>query len=98
MSDLNEESLANLTKLCRINCSDEELKTLLQNLKSILGYIDQLKEVDTEDVPVCNHVSEEIETFMREDEVTEALDRNTFLENSPSHVGGMVRVPTVIKF
>ncbi|MDN3508680.1 MAG: Asp-tRNA(Asn)/Glu-tRNA(Gln) amidotransferase subunit GatC [Candidatus Neptunochlamydia sp.] len=97
MYDLNEESLGNLTKLCRINCSDEELETLLQNLKSILGCIDQLKEVDTEDVPVCNHVSEEVGTFMREDEVTESLDRNAFLENSPSHIGGMVRVPTVIK-
>ncbi|MDJ0652426.1 MAG: Asp-tRNA(Asn)/Glu-tRNA(Gln) amidotransferase subunit GatC [Simkaniaceae bacterium] len=98
MSDLNKESLADLTKLCRINCSDDELKALLQNLKSILGYIDQLKEVDTKDVPVCNHVSQEVETFMREDEVTESLDRTIFLENSPSHVGGMVRVPTVIKF
>lgn len=98
MPDLNEETLASLTKLCRINCLDEELKTLLKNLQSILGYIDQLKEVDTKGIPVCNHVSEEIETFMREDEVTESLDRDTFLENSPSHVGGMIRVPTVIKF
>ncbi|QVL56868.1 MAG: Asp-tRNA(Asn)/Glu-tRNA(Gln) amidotransferase subunit GatC [Simkaniaceae bacterium] len=98
MSDLDKETLIDLTKLCRINCSNEELKTLLSNLQSILGYIDQLKEVDTEDVPVCNHVSVEIETFMREDEVSESLDRDTFLKNSPSHVGGMVRVPTVIKF
>lgn len=98
MSDLDEESLVNLTKLCRINCSTEELKTLLHNLRSILGYIDQLKEVDTENVSVCNHVSEVVETFMREDEVKESLDRETFLKNSPSHVGGMVRVPTVIKF
>lgn len=98
MSNLDKETLTSLTKLCRINCSDEELKTLLKNLQSILGYIDQLKEVDTENIPVCNHVSEDTETFLREDEVTESLDRGNFLENSPSHVGGMVRVPTVIKF
>ncbi|MEM8728014.1 MAG: Asp-tRNA(Asn)/Glu-tRNA(Gln) amidotransferase subunit GatC [Chlamydiota bacterium] len=98
MSGLNEESLADLTKLCRIDCSDEDLKRLLQNLQSILGYIDQLKEVDTENVPVCNHVGEEVTTLMREDEATESLDRNAFLENSPSHIGGMIRVPTVIRF
>ncbi len=98
MSGLDKETLANLTKLCRINCSDEELKLLLKNLQSILGYMDQLKEVDTENVPVCNHVSEEVKTFLREDEPSESLDRDTFLENSPSHVGGMIRVPTVIKF
>ena len=98
MSDLSEESLMNLTKLCRIKCSDEELNTLLQNLRSILDYIDQLKEINTEDTLVCNHVSEEIKTFMREDGEIESLDRDTFLKNSPSHIGGMLRVPTVIKF
>lgn len=98
MTELDKATLANLTKLCRIDCSDDELKTLLKNLQSILGYIDQLKEVDTTDVPVCNHVTEEIQPFMREDKPNESLDRETFLQNSPSHVGGMIRVPTVIKF
>ena len=98
MPSLDKETLVNLTKLCRINCSDEELKVLLKNLQSILEYIDQLKEVDTENTPVCNHVSQELESFMREDEADQSLDRTAFLKNSPSHVGGMIRVPTVIKF
>lgn len=98
MKKLDKETLINLTKLCRINCSKEELETLLKNLQSILGYIDQMKEVDTEDVPVCNHVSDAIGNVTREDEPDKNLDRKTFLDNSPSHVGGMIRVPTVIKF
>lgn len=98
MADFDKETLIHLANLCRINCSDEELQVLLKNLQSILGYIDQLKEVDTEDAPICNHVSEVVQSYMREDEATESLDRETFLKNSPSHVGGMVRVPTVIKF
>lgn len=95
---LDKDTLLQLTKLCRINCSEEELATLLKNLQSILGYIDQMKEVDTENVPVCNHVSDEIASMMREDEPDQSLDRETFLRNSPSHVSGMIRVPTVIKF
>ncbi|WP_316357358.1 Asp-tRNA(Asn)/Glu-tRNA(Gln) amidotransferase subunit GatC [Candidatus Neptunichlamydia sp. REUL1] len=98
MTKLDKETLIDLTKLCRINCSEEELETLLNNLQSILGYIDQMEEVDTEGVPVCNHVSEEMESVTREDEPDQSLDRKTFLDNSPSHVGGMIRVPTVIKF
>ena len=98
MSNLEKESLVNLAKLCRINCSDKELEMLLNNLQPILKYIDQLKEIDTENTPVCDHIGEKIETFTREDAVTTSLDRTTFLENSPSHVGGMIRVPTVIKF
>jgi aspartyl-tRNA(Asn)/glutamyl-tRNA(Gln) amidotransferase subunit C len=98
VTKLDKETLIDLTKLCRINCSEEELETLLNNLQSILGYIDQMEEVDTEGVPVCNHVSEEMESVTREDEPDQSLDRKTFLDNSPSHVGGMIRVPTVIKF
>ena len=98
MENLDKETLINLTKLCRINCTEKELTTLLKNLHSILGHIDQMKEVDTKDVPVCNHVSDEVLSVTREDEPDRTLDRKTFLDNSPSHVGGMIRVPTVIKF
>ena len=98
MIDLDQKSLNHLAKLCRINCSDEERKKFLHNLQSILHYVDQLKEISTENVPTCDHVSDEIEPFLRADEVSASLDRATFLANSPSHIGGMVRVPTVIKF
>ena len=98
VTKLDKKTLTNLTKLCRINCSEEELEALLTNLQSVLGYIDQMKEVDTENVPVCNHVSDHIQATTREDEPDKTLDRKTFLDNSPSHVGGMIRVPTVIKF
>jgi aspartyl-tRNA(Asn)/glutamyl-tRNA(Gln) amidotransferase subunit C len=98
MKNLDRDTLVNLCKLCRIKCTDEELDTLLVNLQSILGYIDNMKDVDTENVPVCSHVSEHLESFMREDNPDQALDRKVFLDNSPSHVGGMIRVPTVIKF
>ncbi|MCB1109942.1 MAG: Asp-tRNA(Asn)/Glu-tRNA(Gln) amidotransferase subunit GatC [Chlamydiia bacterium] len=98
MTKLDKKTLINLTKLCRINCSEEELEVLLANLQSVLGYIDQMKEVDTEGVPACNHVSDHVGNVTREDEPDKNLDRKTFLDNSPSHVGGMIRVPTVIKF
>lgn len=97
MSKLDKKTLIGLTKLCRINCTDEEIETLQKNLESILNYIDHMKEVDTEGFEACNHVSETVSNVMREDEVGETLPRETFLENSPSHVGGMIRVPTVIK-
>jgi len=35
---------------------------------------------------------------MREDLVVPTLTREEFLANAPAHVGGMVRVPPVIKF
>lgn len=98
MSKLDKKTLENLTKLCRINCSEKEIETLQHKLHSVLDYIDQLQDVDTEGVATCNHVAESHSNALREDQTEATLSRETFLENSPSHVGGMIRVPTVIKF
>ena len=98
MNHLDKEILINLSKLCRIHCSDEELHQLQENLESILKYIEQMSEVETQDIPPCTHISQSDPASLRADEVELTLDRKTFLQNSPSHVGGMIRVPTVIKF
>lgn len=97
MSDLNKETIKTLTRLCRINCTEEEQESLLTDLKKILDYIEQLQQIDTENVPICNHVLEDIGNVMREDVVEGVLDREEFLANAPSHIGGMIRVPPVLK-
>ena len=97
MTQLNEEQLTKLTKLCRIECSEEEKAKLLTNISKILSYIDLLGELDTQDVPPCIHVIEEIANVTRDDIVGPTLSRETFLSNAPSHIGGMIRVPPIIK-
>lgn len=94
---LNKETLKNLTQLSRIRCTEEEEKALLKDLQSILDYVEELKQVDTENVKPCNQVLEEVSNVSREDTVGPTLSRKTFLDNSPSQVSGMIRVPLVIK-
>lgn len=97
MAKLDEETIKQLTRLCRIDCSEEEQKSLLKDLGKILSYIEQLEEIDTEQVPPCNHILEAMANVTREDEVGQLLNREAFLANAPSHIGGMIRVPPVIK-
>ncbi len=97
MSNLDKETIRQLTALCRIDCSEEEQNSLLKDLRKILEYFENLKEIDTENVPPCNHVLEGMCNVMREDVVGETLNRDEFLANAPSHIGGMVRVPPIIK-
>ena len=94
---LNDQEFEKLKSLCRIACSEEEKKELSERLSRVLLYIDQLREVPTENVPPCNHISETLENVLRDDNVEDTLPRETFLANAPAHVGGMVRVPPVIK-
>jgi aspartyl-tRNA(Asn)/glutamyl-tRNA(Gln) amidotransferase subunit C len=98
MHELTEEELHKLSRLCRIECSDTEKKKFAASLSNVLGYIEQLNEIDTEGVKPCYTVLEAIENVLREDEVKEVMNRIDLLANAPAHVSGMVKVPPVIKF
>lgn len=97
MAKLDKHTIEELTKLSRIGCSEKEQESLLTDLEKILDYVDQLQEINTDNIPACNHVLEGMINVMREDVVGEILPREVFLANAPSHIGGMIRVPPVIK-
>ena len=97
MSDLNEENVKILSKLCRIKLNDEEFAALFSDLKRILDYVDQLQEADVSGLSPYSHIEEQSVGSLRADEIGEVLSREDFLANSPDHVGGMIRVPPVIK-
>ena len=98
MPKFDRETLTHLERLCRIRCSPEEEQEILETLPRILGYIDQLNEVDTENTEPCRYVLKEmLKNLMRPDEVVQTLTREQFLNNAPDHVGGMIRVPPVLK-
>jgi aspartyl-tRNA(Asn)/glutamyl-tRNA(Gln) amidotransferase subunit C len=97
MAELNKETIKSLIELSRIECSEQEQETLLQDLKKILQYVELLQEVDTTHVSPCNHVMEDVANVLREDVVGETMPRDVFLANAPSHIGGMIRVPPVLK-
>lgn len=97
MAELDKNTIKSLVQLSRIDCTDEEQESLLKDLKSILKYVELLQEVDTAHIPPCNHVMDEMVNVMRDDLVGEIMPRELFLANAPSQVGGMIRVPPVLK-
>lgn len=97
MATLDRETINKLSKLCRIECSEEEQVAILQDLQKILNYIEQLQQIDTTDVPPCHQVLADMANVMREDTVGGLLDPELFLANAPSHIGRLIRVPPVIK-
>lgn len=97
LMSFDEKELEKLAKLSRIECSEEEKKKLLSSLKRILAYVEQLKEVDTDGVSPCNHILESQVNVFRADDVGELLPREAFLANAPAHIGGMIKVPPVMK-
>jgi aspartyl-tRNA(Asn)/glutamyl-tRNA(Gln) amidotransferase subunit C len=97
MAELTEETIKNLAKLSRIHCTGEEEAALLNDLRKILQYMEQLNQIDTANVVPCYQVLEGLVNVIREDEVTDFLSRETFLANAPDQIGGMIRVPPIIQ-
>lgn len=97
MSKMDEKEIKVLEKLCRISLTEEEEKKFAETLGNVLDYIKKLDEVDTEGVEPCSHVIAGIKAPLREDEPQRLIPREDFLKGAPEHVGGMVKVPTIIK-
>ena len=85
-----------IAKLARIAMSDEELARLEPELNNILGWIEQLAEVDTEGVEPLTAVIEQ-KLRLREDVVTDGNCREEVLANAPDAQHGFFAVPKVIE-
>jgi aspartyl-tRNA(Asn)/glutamyl-tRNA(Gln) amidotransferase subunit C len=94
---MEESDFEKLAKLCRIECTEAEKKNFIDSIGKILKYVEQLDEIPTDGIEPCFTVLETTHNVMREDAVGETLPRDVFLANAPAHVGGMVRVPPVLK-
>ena len=93
---VNTEQVLHIARLARIAMSEEEAEALKPELNNILGWVEQLGEVDTEGVePLAMVIANE--TRMREDIVTDGDRRDDVLANAPVAEHGFFAVPKVIE-
>lgn len=98
MPHFDKQAIAHLKKLCRIDLSQEEEGEILNSLNKVFEYFSQLQEVNTEGVAPCSYVLRSmLKNRMRDDVVSEVLSRDQFLANAPDQIGGMIRVPPILK-
>ncbi len=95
MSVTNEQ-VRHIAKLARIAMSDEEIERLVPELNNILGWVEQLGEVNTDGVePLTAVVPNKLR--LREDKVTDGNCRDDVLANAPVAEHGFFAVPKVIE-
>ncbi|MBV9842062.1 MAG: Asp-tRNA(Asn)/Glu-tRNA(Gln) amidotransferase subunit GatC [Sphingomonadaceae bacterium] len=82
--------------LARIAVSDAEADALVPDLDKILGFVEQLAEVDTSGVAPLAAVIP-ISLRLRDDVVTDGGDRDAVLANAPQAEHGFFAVPKVIE-
>ncbi len=93
---LDESTVKNIAFLARFKVPDEELERLASELSNIIGWVEQLAEVDTEGVEPMTSVVE-MTLPKRPDAVNDGGDRERVLANAPEPMSGYFAVPKVVE-
>ena len=93
---VNTDQVRHIARLARIKMSDEEIEALVPELNNILGWIEQLAEVNTDGVQPLTAVIEN-KLRLREDVVSDGNCREEILANAPGAEHGFFAVPKVIE-
>ena len=92
---LSDDQVRDLALLARLELSDEERSKVRPQLDSILGFVQKLSELDTEDVePMTTAL--DVDNRWREDQLVPGLTNDQALKNSPSHDDACFLVPPVL--
>ena len=93
---LDINTINKIAKLARIRLSEEEAKDLLRDMNSILDWVDQLNEVNTDAVEPLSNISSSV-LPQRKDEANDINSTDEILKNSPDKLEGYFAVPKVVE-
>jgi len=93
---IDTETARRVAKLARIKVEDADLPGLAQDFNRILGFVEQLNEVDVEGVEPMTSVTP-MRLKRRVDEVTDGDQQDMVLSNAPDAREGFFAVPKVVE-
>ena len=93
---IDESTAAKVAKLARIKVEDDALPALASEFNNILGFIEQLNEVDVEGVEPMTSVTP-MRLKRRHDVVTDGNQQDKILSNAPDAREGFFAVPKVVE-
>jgi len=93
---LDPATVRRIARLARIHVEDAETQQLAGELNGILGWIEQLNEVDVEGIDPLTGAAQ-MAMRMRPDEVTDGGIPEKVLGNAPDRAGTFYAVPKVVE-
>lgn len=93
---IDKQTVLKVANLNRLAIDDAQAEKWVPELNKIMGFIEQLSEVDTDGVePLANVV--DIPLRLRKDEVTDGNCQDKVLANAPESMQGFYVVPKVVE-
>ncbi len=93
---IDRETARRVAKLARIKVEDDALDALAGEFNAILGFVEQLNEVDVEGVEPMTSVTP-MRLKRRDDVVTDGDQADKVLSNAPDAREGFFAVPKVVE-
>jgi aspartyl-tRNA(Asn)/glutamyl-tRNA(Gln) amidotransferase subunit C len=93
---VDNKTVRHIARLARIALSDEQVAPMADELNGILGWVEQLNDVDVSGVsPLTSVVAHKLR--MRDDIVTEGGQADSLMENAPLAEDHFFVVPKVVE-
>ena len=97
MAKLSREDVLKLARLSRLNLSEDEVENLQIEITTILGYVEQLQEVDLEGIEPTYQVTGLV-NITRADEVKDyGPTPAELLKNAPATEAGHIKVKRMLR-
>ncbi len=93
---ISKEEVEKVARLARLEITDSEKTAFSEQLSSILSYVEQLKDLDTEGIEPTATVLDQTNVF-RDDTVRPSLPVDRALANAPEQSGGYFVVPRILE-
>ena len=93
---LDPATVRRVAKLSRLHLDEADVPRLLGELNGILGWIEQLNEVDVDGVEPLTGAAV-MAMRLRDDVVTEGGMQEAVLSNAPDRAGAFYAVPKVVE-
>ena len=93
---IDKNTINKIARLSRIKLDDKESEDYINDLNSILDWVEQLNEVNTENVEPLSNISSSI-LPKREDVSKDSNSSDEILENAPDKLEGFFAVPKVVE-
>ena len=92
---ITKEEVLYVAHLARLDLEGNAIEKFAGQIDEILGYIEKLNQVDTQEIKPTSHAISLTNAF-REDEESKHLDRDRALDNAPEKEDGSFVVPKVV--
>ncbi len=93
---IESSDVEKIAHLARLEVAEADVPEYVRNLSNILGLVEQMDSVDTDNVEPMAHPMEMAQR-LREDVVTETDQRDQFQQVAPQTENGLYLVPKVIE-